>query len=161
VNRLELQASRLYYPLLEMQKGKIVMNAQQITLVQQSFAHVLPIAETAAALFYDRLFILDPDVKALFKGDIKQQGDKLMAALSFVVKGLQQPESILPTVQDLGKRHKGYGVRVEHYDTVGAALLWTLEQGLGETFTPEVKASWEEAYTLLATVMQEAAVTAE
>ena len=134
------------------------MNAQQITLVQQSFAQVIPIAETAATLFYDRLFILDPSVKALFKGDMKQQGHKLMSALGFVVKGLQQLETILPTVQALGKRHTSYGVRAEHYQTVGAALLWTLEQGLGEAFTSEVRDAWAAAYSLLATVMQEAAV---
>jgi nitric oxide dioxygenase len=133
------------------------MNAQQITLVQQSFAQVSPMAETAAALFYERLFTLDPSVKVLFKGDIKQQGRMLMQTIGFAVKGLQQPETILPTVQALGKRHKGYGVQTEHYATVGAALLWTLEQGLGAAFTPEVKDAWTEAYTLLATVMQEAA----
>ena len=135
------------------------MNTQQITLVQQSFAKVLPIADTAAALFYERLFTLDPSVKHLFKGDLTQQGYKLMQAIGFVVKGLGRLETILPTVQSLGKRHQGYGVRTEHYDTVGAALLWTLEQGLGDGFTPEIKDSWTAAYTLLATVMQEAAAT--
>lgn len=133
------------------------MSPQQITLVQQSFTQVVPIAETAAALFYERLFALDPSVKALFKGDMKQQGRMLMQAIGLAVKGLQQPESILPTIQALGKRHKHYGVQTEHYATVGAALLWTLEQGLGEAFTPEVKDAWTAAYMLLASAMQEAA----
>jgi hemoglobin-like flavoprotein len=136
------------------------MHAQQIALVQQSFTQVVPIAETATALFYERLFTLDSRVKALFTGDMKQQGRMLMQAIGLAVKGLQQPETILPTIQDLGKRHKGYGVQTEHYATVGAALLWTLEQGLGEAFTPEVKDAWTAAYTLLATVMQEAAASA-
>jgi hemoglobin-like flavoprotein len=142
---------------LETKERKHAMNPQQITLVQHSFAQVVPTAETAAALFYERLFTLDPGVKTLFTGDTKHQGRMLMQAIGFVVKGLQQLETILPAVQALGKRHKGYGVRGEHYDTVGAALLWTLEQGLGDAFTSEVKAAWTEAYTLLATVMQEAA----
>ena len=133
------------------------MSPQQITLVQQSFTRVVPIAETAAALFYERLFILDPSVKSLFSGDMKQQGHMLMQAIGLAVKGLHQPESILPTLQALGKRHKQYGVRTEHYTTVGAALLWTLEQGLGEAFTPEVKDAWQAAYMLLASAMQEAA----
>jgi hemoglobin-like flavoprotein len=136
------------------------MHAQQIALVQQSFTQVVPSAETATALFYERLFTLDSRVKALFTGDMKQQGRMLMQAIGLAVKGLQQPETILPTIQDLGKRHKGYGVQTEHYATVGAALLWTLEQGLGEAFTPEVKDAWTAAYTLLATVMQEAAASA-
>ena len=133
------------------------MDAQQITLVQHSFEQVVPIADTAVALFYDRLFTLDPSVKALFPSDLTQQGRKLMQALGFVVKGLTQSDTILPTVQALGQRHKGYGVRAEHYTTVGAALFWTLEQGLGAAFTPEVKEAWAAAYTLLATVMQDAA----
>jgi hemoglobin-like flavoprotein len=135
------------------------MNVPQITLVQQSFAHVVPIAETAAALFYERLFILDPRLKALFPHDLTHQGQKLMQALGVVVHGLQQPETLRPLLHALGQRHTGYGVRAEHYQTVGAALLWTLEQGLGEAFTPAVKDAWAAAYTFVALGMQEAAAT--
>ncbi len=135
------------------------MHSDQILLVQQSFKHVEPIAETAAALFYDRLFTIDPSLRALFKGDLKKQGQKLMQALSIVVKGISRLETILPTVQELGRRHSTYGVQDSHYDTVGAALLWTLEQGLGDAFTSEVKMAWASAYGLLAGAMKEAAAT--
>lgn len=133
------------------------MNEVQIQLVQESFALVKPIASMAADLFYGRLFELDPALRPLFKGDLQEQKTKLMATLAFAVAGLDRPETILPTVQALGRRHVGYGVRPDHYDTVGAALLWTLAQGLGDRFTPEVEEAWVAAYTLLATVMQEAA----
>ena len=133
------------------------MNAKQTALVQQSFQKILPITDTAATLFYDRLFTLDPSVRSLFKGDMQLQERILMQTISFAVKGLHQPETILPTVQELGKRHKAYGVKEEHFDTVGAALLWTLEQGLAEEFTPEVREAWAAAYSLLANVMKEAA----
>jgi hemoglobin-like flavoprotein len=133
------------------------MNHEQIRLVQMSFEKVEPIAETAAMLFYGQLFTLDPSLRTLFHGDMKSQGQKLMAALKLVVKGLEKPETILPAVRSLGQRHVAYGVKDEHYATVGAALLWTLGQGLGEAFTHEVEEAWTTAYTLLATVMQEAA----
>jgi hemoglobin-like flavoprotein len=133
------------------------MNHEQIRLVQMSFEKVEPIAETAAMLFYGQLFTLDPSLRTLFHGDMKSQGQKLMAALKLVVKGLEKPETILPAVRSLGQRHVAYGVKDEHYATVGAALLWTLGQGLGEAFTHEVEDAWTTAYTLLATVMQEAA----
>ena len=133
------------------------MNAEQITLVQNTFTRVAPIAETAAGLFYQRLFELDPALRPLFSNDIKEQGKKLMQALAFVVKGLSKPETILPVVADLGRRHVGYGVEAAHYETVGAALMWTLEQGLGEAFTPAVREAWSSAYGLLAEVMKEAA----
>jgi hemoglobin-like flavoprotein len=133
------------------------MNHEQIRLVQMSFEKVEPIAETAAMLFYGQLFTLDPSLRTLFHGDMKSQGQKLMAALKLVVKGLEKPETILPAVRSLGQRHVAYGVKDEHYATVGAAFLWTLGQGLGEAFTHEVEEAWTTAYTLLATVMQEAA----
>ena len=133
------------------------MTPEQIDLVQNSFKLVAPIAEDAAALFYDRLFTLDPALRPLFKNDMKEQGRKLMQALSIVVKGLKRLDTILPAVQDLGRRHVHYGVRDEHYDTVGAALLWTLTQGLGDAFTPEVEDAWATAYGLLAGAMKEAA----
>jgi hemoglobin-like flavoprotein len=133
------------------------MKAETIRLVQKSFEQVRPIAATAAELFYGRLFEQDPALRHLFRGDMQRQGAKLMATLAVVVAGLSEPETILAAVERLGARHAGYGVRPEHYTEVGAALLWTLERGLGETFTPEVKAAWAETYTLLAGVMQEAA----
>lgn len=133
------------------------MNPKQITLVQNTFKLVQPIAETAADLFYNRLFELDSSLRPLFKRDIKEQGKKLMQALAFVVKGLSKPETIIPVVQDLGRRHVHYGVEDAHYDTVGTAMLWTLEQGLGEAFTSEVEEAWAAAYGLLAHVMKEAA----
>lgn len=133
------------------------MTPESIALVESSFEKVKPIAAQAAALFYGKLFELDPSLKPLFKGDMVEQGRKLMTTLAFAVGGLRTPEKILGAVQDLGKRHVGYGVKDEHYDTVGTALLWTLEQGLGPAFTPETKAAWTETYTLLAEVMKDAA----
>ena len=137
------------------------MHSNQIDLVQQSFKLVEPIAKTAAMLFYGRLFELDSSLRPLFKGDLEAQGQKLMQTLSVVVKGLDHIETVLPAVQDLGRRHVYYGVQDEHYDTVGAALLWTLEKGLGEAFAPEVKGAWTAAYGLLAGAMKEAAAEVE
>lgn len=133
------------------------MTPEQKRLVQESFKLVVPIKDQAAAMFYDRLFTLDPNVRTLFKGDMKRQGSLLMAMIGTAVAGLNRPEEIIPAVQDLGRRHATYGVRHEHYGTVAAALLWTLEQGLGTAWTPEVKEAWTACYTLLATVMQQAA----
>jgi hemoglobin-like flavoprotein len=132
------------------------MNAQQITLVQDSFSLVAPIADLAADLFYIRLFQLDPSLKSMFKGDIYEQKYKLMSMLTVVVNSLTRPRELLPVVQALGRRHAVYGVEARHYDTVGVALLWTLEQGLGDAFTPEVEAAWVAVYSLLATTMQQA-----
>jgi hemoglobin-like flavoprotein len=133
------------------------MNTQQVALVQSSFAKVAPIAEAAAAMFYQRLFELDPTLKALFKGDIKEQGRKLMQVIGFAVNSLNAPSTLLPAVTALGKRHGGYGVKEKDYDTVASALLWTLEKGLGEAFTPSVRAAWTETYVVLATTMKKAA----
>jgi hemoglobin-like flavoprotein len=136
------------------------MTPQQINLVQESFSLVEPIAEQAAGLFYDRLFTLDPSLRPMFRGDISEQGKKLMTTLAVAVNGLKRPEKIVPTVQHLGRKHVGYGVRPEHYAVVGEALLWTLDKGLGDAFTLETEEAWTSAYTLLATVMQEAAAEA-
>jgi len=133
------------------------MNDPQKYLVQSSFEKVAPIAETAAALFYGRLFELDPSLRHMFPSDMAEQGRKLMHMLTLAVRGLDRPDQLIPAVEMLGRRHAGYGVKPEHYDTVAAALLWTLEQGLGEAFTPEVKDAWVAVYTLLATTMQTAA----
>jgi hemoglobin-like flavoprotein len=126
---------------------------QQIELVQSSFKKVVPIAGTAADLFYDRLFEIAPEVRSLFPQDLSEQKTKLMAMLSNAVASLHKLDTILPVVKQLGQRHKGYGVTPAQYAPVGAALLWTLEKGLGPDFTPEVKAAWTETYTALAGVM--------
>lgn len=134
------------------------VDQNQITLVQDSFRQVLPIKAQAAALFYARLFEIDPSTKPLFANtDIVEQGTKLMASLAFVVKELRQPETMLAAVRALAVRHVAYGVVDAQYASVGAALLWTLQQGLGEACTPEVLAAWTAAYGALSTVMIEAA----
>jgi hemoglobin-like flavoprotein len=134
-----------------------MITSQQVKLVQMSWAMVAPISEQAAALFYGRLFELDPSLQGLFRSDLKEQGKKLMQMMGMVVHGLANLESLLPAVKNLGARHVDYGVEDSHYDTVGAALLWTLEQGLGKGFTPEVGEAWAAAYSALATVMKNAA----
>jgi hemoglobin-like flavoprotein len=133
------------------------MTPQQVTLVQQTFEQVAPIAPTAASLFYNRLFTLDPSLRPLFRGNMETQGKKLMASLALVARGLDNPEQILAAIRHLGQRHVRYGVQAEDYETVGQALLWTLAQGLGDAFTAEVAAAWEAAYSLLSDLMQEAA----
>ncbi|QDV62901.1 globin family protein [Crateriforma conspicua] len=133
------------------------MTPNQIELVQSSWEQVKPISEQAAELFYGKLFDLDPSLKPLFKGDMKEQGKKLMATLSLAVASLTKLESLLPALKDLGRRHVQYGVPDESYQTVGQALLWTLEQGLGEAFTADVKEAWTETYVTLSTVMLDAA----
>jgi len=133
------------------------MAPEDQSLVRDSFAKVEPITPQAAAMFYDRLFVLDPSLKPLFKSDMNEQGRMLMAMIGTVVANLGNLETIIPAVQDLGRRHATYGVQPRHYETVGAALLWTLEQGLGDAFTQPVKAAWTEAYTVLSSVMQKGA----
>jgi hemoglobin-like flavoprotein len=130
---------------------------EQIQLVQASFAKIAPIAGPAAALFYQRLFTLDPTLAALFTGDMRKQERKLMSMIGTAVNSLDQLDSIVPAVKALGGRHAHYGVEDAHYATVGAALLWTLEQALGADFTPSVSAGWSAAYELLADTMQAAA----
>ena len=136
------------------------MTPEQIQLVKTSFAAVAPIAEQAGLMFYDRLFTVDPALRPLFKGDITEQSRLLMNMIAVAVGGLDKLDTIVPAVQALGVRHAGYGVTPAHYDTVAMALLWTLGQGLGDQFTPEVEAAWVAAYTILATTMQQAAAEA-
>ncbi len=133
------------------------MTPRQVSLIQSSWAAVVPIQETAAGLFYQRLFVLDPDVRPMFKGDLPSQGKKLMQALGFIVNSLTRLDELVPVAQDLARRHVGYGVEAKHYDSVGEALLWTLEQGLGSAFTDEVKTAWTAAYGTLSQVMKDAA----
>jgi hemoglobin-like flavoprotein len=129
---------------------------EQVALVQSSFKSVVPIALRAADLFYDRLFEIAPGVRQLFPADLSGQKLKLIGMLTTAVNNLHQLDTILPTVRELGSRHRGYGVTAEHYAPVGAALLWTLEQGLGTAFTSDVKVAWSEAYSTLAGAMQQA-----
>jgi hemoglobin-like flavoprotein len=134
------------------------MTPTEVGLIKASWAAVEPIADTAAELFYGRLFELDPALRRLFRRtDMAAQRKVLMQTLAVVVKSLDRLDQIVPAVQALGRRHAGYGVRAAHYDTVGAALLWTLEQGLGDGFSPEVRGAWTEAYGTLASVMIDAA----
>jgi hemoglobin-like flavoprotein len=133
------------------------MTPEQVQLVKSSFANITPIKDQAAALFYRRLFELDPGLRSLFKGDMAAQGAKLMAALGGALASLDQLARVLPTVRELGRRHAAYGVRPEHYATVGEALIWTLEQGLGADFTPARRRAWIDAYASLAWTMIAAA----
>jgi hemoglobin-like flavoprotein len=129
------------------------MTPDQVKLVQQSFAKVAPISEQAAVIFYDRLFAVAPQVKAMFPDDMTEQRNKLMATLAVVVNGLSDLDSVLPAASALAKRHVAYGAKPAHYPIVGGALLWTLEQGLGEAWTPDVVAAWTAAYGTLSDCM--------
>ncbi len=133
------------------------MTPQQIKLVQESFAKVEPIAEQAGSMFYGRLFEQYPEVRPLFKGDMKNQARMLMQMLAIAVKGLDKLETITSAIKSMGLRHAQYGVTAAHYDMVADCLLWTLAQGLGKDFTPECKQAWIEVYTSLAKVMQDGA----
>ena len=137
------------------------MTVHQIELVQSSFKLVTPMIESATAMFYDRLFQLDPSLRSMFHSSRQEQARKLAHVLTVVVKGLNRPEQILGAVQELGRRHVTYGVRPEHYQTVGAALLWTLQAGLGDAFTPDVREAWTSAYLFLSNTMQQAAASAD
>jgi len=129
------------------------MTPDQIAAIQGSFAKLVPISEQAAMLFYGRLFENAPAVKPLFRGDLTEQSRKLMATLGVVVNGLADLESVLPAASALAKRHVDYGVKAADYTPVGAALLWTLERGLGEQWTPQLAAAWTEAYAVLSGFM--------
>jgi nitric oxide dioxygenase len=129
------------------------MTPDQVKLVQESFAKVVPIADQAAGIFYDRLFEIAPSVKSMFTGDMAEQRRKLMTMLAAVVNGLGNLESILPAASALAIRHVNYGARTEHYPVVGSALLWTLEKGLGDAWTPEVADAWTAAYGTLSGYM--------
>lgn len=133
------------------------MTSEQVEIVQSTWPKLLRIEETAARIFYRRLFEMDPSLKPMFVGDIEQQGRKLMRVLDYAVNGLSHLESMLATLRELGLRHVGYGVKAHHYGTVGRALIWTLERGLAGEFTPAVREAWAAAYRILATAMQESA----
>ena len=133
------------------------MTPDQMEIVQMTFEKVKPLGEKVTELFYAELFRLDPSLRSMFPEDMAEQGRKLLASLMFVVKNLRTPETILGPVQEMGRRHVDYGVKPKHYDTVGQALLTTLENGLSDDWTPEAKEAWVAAYTLLAGVMKQAA----
>ena len=138
------------------------MNDAQIALVQSSFAKVVPIKDAAAEIFYADLFETAPEVKPYFmNSDMKEQGSKLMATLAVVVNGLRDLDKIVPVARELAVRHVDYGVKEQDYGSVGASLLRTLEKGLGDDFTPEVKAAWTSAYSTLSGVMIAVAYGAE
>lgn len=137
-----------------------MLNSHQIEIVQQSFAKVAPIADVAAQLFYERLFVVQPSFRPMFPADLTEQRGKLMKTLALAVAGLTHVEKVLPALQNLGRRHVAYGVLDEHYDIVGATLIWTLEQGLGDDFTDEVRDAWVTTYTIVADVMKAAAAEA-
>ena len=136
------------------------MTPEKIDLVKTTWSSVEQISDTAAELFYGRLFELDPKLKALFNGDMAEQGKKLMQMIGVAVANLHQLDEVLLPVQELGKRHVGYKVEAKDYDTVGEALLWTLEKGLGDAWNDDVKGAWTETYVTLATVMKDAAAAA-
>ena len=138
-----------------------MITLQQKELVKKTWVMVVPIADTAAELFYGRLFELGPEYKAMFKNDMTEQGKKLMKMLNIAVESLDDLESLVPTLKKMGADHAGYGVKARDYNSVGAALLWTLEKGLGDAFTDEVKNAWGAVYEVLASVMKEGAAEAE
>jgi hemoglobin-like flavoprotein len=129
------------------------ITAKQVELIRESFRLLVPIVREAAAMFYDRLFTVAPETRALFKPDIAAQREKLAQMLLWVVANLDRPETLVPAVAELGRRHTGYDVEPEHYDQVGAALIWTLELGLGAAFTAETRQAWLDAYAVLADAM--------
>jgi hemoglobin-like flavoprotein len=130
-----------------------MITSEQIELVQSSFAQVLPIADVAGELLYGRIFVLAPETRALFDDDIRPQVKRLMAAVKFAVDGLDRLEEVAPFLVKLGARHVSYGVRPEHFDLGGEALLWTLEQGLGDAFTPDIREAWTAAWNVVAGAM--------
>ena len=133
------------------------MTDDQIALIQSSFAKVVPRSNVVATMFYDRLFEMAPEYRELFPEDMEAQRGKLMTTLAAVVQSLTNLDAIVPVVQDLGRRHVGYNVKPADYEPVGAALLWTLETGLGDDWTDNTRDAWAAAYGLLSTVMIAAA----
>lgn len=134
----------------------VIVTPEQVELVQESFINVVPIASTAAEIFYNKLFELDPELRRLFTGDMRSQGRKLMSMIGAAVNGLNNVGTLLPIVQDLGRRHVDYGVSDEHYNTVASALLYTLETGLGELWNDKLNQAWTAVYVLLSSVMIDA-----
>lgn len=137
------------------------MTPAEIEMVQDSFKKVVPIADIAANIFYDRLFEIAPQVRPLFPADMKDQKTKLMQTIGVAVNNLHKLEDIVPVVQELGRKHVNYGVKPEHYDIVAQALLFTLSKGLGDAWSPALEDAWTKTYTVLATTMKDAAAEVE
>ncbi len=137
------------------------MDALQIVLVQRTFRHLMPIGDTVAEVFYRRLFMLDPTLQELFRANLKDQGRMLMQMMAVAVQGLTNLDAVRPAIEDLGRRHASYGVRPEHYEVFGEALLATIRIGLGDAFSPDVHAAWSNAYNVIATAMQDGARAAD
>jgi hemoglobin-like flavoprotein len=135
------------------------MAPEDIAVVQESFQQVAAIADQAAEIFYRNLFALDPQLQSLFPSDMHTQGRKLMQMIGLAVHGLKSPDTLIPAVQALGRRHVAYGVEEKDYETVGKALILTLEQGLGADFTPQVREAWLATYQRLAATMKQVAYT--
>lgn len=138
------------------------ISPEDIVLVKNTWNKVIPIADTAATLFYERLLDTHPELAPMFAGvDMPGQRKKLVKAISLVVTSLDHIETLLPVIRDLGRRHSDYGVRDEHYAQVGSALLWTLQTGLGDHWSDEAANAWSKAYQLLADTMIDAANSGE
>jgi hemoglobin-like flavoprotein len=133
------------------------MKSEHVYLVQRSWSELLPMQALAAPMFYHRLFELDPSLRPMFHGDLQAQGRKLVQVIDAAVSGLGRFDDLLPLIQDLGRRHVDYGVAPHHYDSVGAALIWTLARCLGSGFTPPVRLAWQDVYGVLAVTMRAAA----
>lgn len=144
----------------EMATFALPLTAEQLSAIKSTFSAVEPIADDAAKLFYDRLFEIAPDTRPLFNGDMKEQGRKLMSAIKTLVAGLDRPERIIPVLEELGRRHKDYGVTEDHYEAVGAALLWTLAKGLGPAFDADAESGWTALYGIVSSQMKYAASNA-
>lgn len=144
-----------------MSNSEAAMNQDVIDRVQQSFKQVVPIADQVGPIFYARLFETHPELRPMFGADIAPQAKKLVQMLALVVNSLHRLDTILPAVQDLARRHKGYGVADAHYPVVGETLLWTLEQGLGDAFDADLKRAWTTAFTVLSGAMIDAARSPE
>lgn len=133
------------------------LSPRQIQLIQQSFAKVEPIADQAAEIFYNKLFEFEPSVRPMFKGNMQNQGRKLMSTLKIAVKALNDLDALVPVLQKMAVKHVDYGVRAEHYTPVGNALLYALKVGLGEDWTPELRQAWVDVYRIIAKTMKDAA----
>jgi hemoglobin-like flavoprotein len=133
------------------------MTPEQINLIQENFDSLAPLAENAATVFYNRLFAMRPTLRLLFPADLHEQKKKLMATLGLAIKSLNETDKLIPVLENLGRRHALYGVREEHYDVVGAALLLTLRDALGRNFTAEANDAWTQMYGFVAATMKRAA----
>jgi hemoglobin-like flavoprotein len=133
------------------------LTERQQQLIRASFERVLPVQETVTALFYERLFTLDPQLNVLFKSDMSEQGHRLMTMMNTVVDHSHCLQRLVPALRELGRRYDSYGATDRDYNTVAAALIWTLEPELGADFTPETRGAWTACYGILADEMKAAA----